>query len=219
MRIQTILTALLFITTITQTQNSQYNEKDLILDQQLPAPHIYSPWRDAYVTKNIDKRDESLSKPCPFCIMRDAHEDDKYLVLYRATHHMIVLNFQPYTRGHLLIIPYEHKAELADMSTESRTEMLNLTIKSMDTIKKLFDYKGFNVGFNLGAIAGASVPDHLHMQIVPRKPFEASFLYTIARTQLIHYDLQKEYELLLPLFTEKLNPSAAQADHESRAKE
>ena len=214
MRIQTILTTLLLITTITQTENSQYTENDLIIDQQLPAPHLYAPWRDEYVADN-DKREESSHKRCPFCIMRDAHEDDKYLVLYRAIHHMIVLNFQPYTRGHMLIVPYEHKAELADMSSESRTEMLDLTITSMDIIRNLFDYEGFNVGFNLGAIAGASVPDHLHMQIVPRKPIEASFLYTIAHTQLIHYDLQKEYEQLLPLF----NPSAAQADHESHAKE
>lgn len=200
MRIQTSLLTLLFIFTLIQPQNRPYTESDLAIDQQLGIPTIYAPWRDAYVTANIDKRNIAIDKPCPFCLMRDAHEDDKYLVLCRATHHMIVLNFQPYTRGHVLIVPYEHKPELADMSSASRTEMLELTIASMDIIKKLFDYKEFNVGFNMGAIAGASVPDHLHMQIVPRKPVELSFLYTIAKVQLTHYDLQKEYERLLPLF-------------------
>ena len=210
MKIQTSLLTLLLITTLSQSQNGLYTDKDKIIDQHFNTPTIYAPWRDAYVTANIDKREESTTKRCPFCIMRDAHEDDKYLVLYRATHHMIILNFQPYTRGHVLIVPYEHKAELADISAQSRAEILELTIASMDIIKKFFDYKGFNIGFNIGAIAGASVPDHIHMQIVPRKPFEASFLYTIANVRMTHYDLQKEYAQLLPLFQEicSLNPFA-----------
>ncbi len=202
MKIQTSLLTLLFITTLSQSQNGLYTDKDKIIDQHFNTPTIYAPWRDAYVTANIDKRTVAIEKRCPFCLMRDANEDAKYLVLYRATHHMIILNFQPYTRGHVLIIPYEHKAELADISSASRIEMLDLTIASMDIIKKLFDYKGFNIGFNIGAIAGASVPDHLHMQVVPRKQLEASFLYTIANARQTHYDLQKEYELLLPLFQE-----------------
>jgi len=200
MKIQTSLLPLLFLTTLIHTQPFQYTDTDTVIDRHFNTPTIYAPWRDAYVTTNVDTRDESLSKPCPFCRMRDAYEDSKYLVLYRATYHMIVLNFQPYTRGHILIVPYEHKPELGDMSAASRTEMLDLTIVSMDIIKTFFSYEGFNIGFNIGKIAGASVPDHLHMQIVPRKPFEASFLYTIANVRMTYYDLQKEYERLLPLF-------------------
>ncbi len=199
------------VSTTLVANNAQrtYTETDRIVDKYLSITNIYATWRDKYVTDNIDKKDPAVKKECPFCLMRDANEDSKYLVLYRGMYHMIVLNFQPYTRGHLLVVPYEHESEFQGMSQKAYLEMMNLTIQALEIIKKEFDYQGFNIGFNIGAISGASVPDHLHMQVVPRKALEASFLHTIANSRMTYFDLNEEYKRLLPQFQEIGNKTSS----------
>lgn len=177
---------------------------------QRSVPHkersiIYAPWRDttyATVTKGFQKKNDASS--CPFCRQCAALNDAYSLILTRASHHFIIMNAYPYSKGHLLIIPYKHVANLKDLSAQAHSEMMDLCIKAMDILKEKLKPEGFNVGFNFGTIAGASVPHHLHMQIVPRYPGTPSFLDIIGNTTLVTFDMQQLYKELLPAF-QRLN--------------
>ncbi len=164
----------------------------------VPAP--YAPWRENYIAAYVS---QELSKPdhrCPFCRQIKSGNDRLYYVLSRAKHCFVLLNAFPYTKGHILILPYEHTGSLIDLSPKVRAEMIELSAKSMELIKATFQCQGFNVGFNIGQLAGATVPDHLHMQIVPRYKGNLAFIHTIGNTDVICYDIEKVYQALLPKF-------------------
>lgn len=163
---------------------------------------IYAPWRDSTYTTVIKDFQTNASKEiCPFCLQCNAHNDEHYKILARAKHHFILMNSFPYSKGHLLIIPYDHVAQLQDLSRDARSEMMELVVKAMHILQETLQPEGFNAGFNFGRIAGASVPYHLHIQIVPRYARNLSFLDIIGNTTLITYDIQHLYNQLLPLFS------------------
>jgi ATP adenylyltransferase len=160
-------------------------------------PTIYAPWRDAYFTA-FSK--DQLSSDCPFCPQIAEPDSSVYFVLKRAKYNIIMLNAFPYSRGHLLIVPYEHTGNLDALSPEARAEIMELANECCIILKKAVDCTGFNIGFNLGPHSGASVKDHLHFQIVPRFPECMAFMHTIGKTHVICFDLEKLYQKLLPWF-------------------
>lgn len=145
--------------------------------------HLWSPWRYKYIA-SADKTDE-----CVFCRINREQKDAENFVVHRARLNFIVLNLFPYTSGHLMIVPYEHKASLVDFDTETTTEMLELAKRSQLALEAEFHPDGFNIGMNLGRSAGAGVADHLHLHVVPRWSGDANFVSIVGETRVLPEEL------------------------------
>ena len=152
--------------------------------------HIWSPWRYRYVA-GVD------SKPgCVLCRIRDGEMDRENLVLIRASLNFIVLNLYPYTSGHLMIVPFEHKGSLAAIAEPAAAEMMTLARRAQLAIEAEYNPDGFNIGMNLGGSAGAGIADHLHLHVVPRWAGDANFVSVIGETRVLPEDLSVTYEKL-----------------------
>lgn len=169
--------------------------------------YLYAPWRDKYVNKKADKKnigDSTIEKPCVFCTKLSENNDTQNFILKRFKHNAIILNLYPYNAGHLMVIPLEHKKRPLDLSPEARAEFMELTSKGIEILEQDLGANGINVGLNLGKAAGAGVPMHLHMHVIPRWEGDTNFMPIIAQTKPISLDLNLVYQDLKPLF-DKIN--------------
>jgi ATP adenylyltransferase len=159
---------------------------------------LWSPWRAKYVASGSD---DSQASTCVFCnISRDPANDQKNFVVYRALHNFVVLNLYPYISGHLLIVPYEHTAELDAAAKEITDELMDLTKRAQTALRDVYKPAGFNIGMNLGAPAGAGIVGHMHLHILPRWSGDTNFMSTVAQTRIISEDLNTTYEKLRDKF-------------------
>lgn len=152
---------------------------------------LYAPWRAAYVKKNKEHK-----PACPFCSASQQREDEANLVLFRNEHIIVMLNKYPYNTGHLLIIPHEHKAELAEVSCDVRAALIEAASEWTEILRAHLKCQGFNIGFNLGTVSGGSIPEHLHMHVLPRWQGDTNFLTTLAETKLVSFSPDDLYHAL-----------------------
>ena len=158
---------------------------------------LWAPWRLNYIANAVDKN--TTAPPvsgCFLCRYRDDTHDAQNYVVDRSEHSLIVLNRFPYNNGHLLIAPREHKATLDELSD---AELLDLQVQLRRMVKLLslvMGAEGFNVGLNLGRVAGAGLPGHLHWHIVPRWNGDVNFMPVIADAKVIPQSLDALYQLL-----------------------
>jgi ATP adenylyltransferase len=139
---------------------------------------LWAPWRLAY----IKSPDRPATGECFLCSGRDRPADDRRnLVLHRGRHALVVLNRFPYNNGHLLVAPYAHKAHLSELTGR---------------LTRAMSPDGFNIGLNLGKVAGAGLPGHLHWHIVPRWNGDTNFMPVLADVNVIPQSLDALYELL-----------------------
>ena len=127
-------------------------------------------------------------------------KDDEVYILHRARLAYVILNLYPYNTGHLMIAPYEHGGELEELSPETSEEMWALAQLSVRILKAEYRPDGFNIGMNVGRLAGAGVPGHLHLHIVPRWGGDTNFLAVVGETKTLPEDLNQTYARLRPLF-------------------
>ncbi|TFG90455.1 MAG: HIT domain-containing protein [Syntrophobacterales bacterium] len=151
---------------------------------------IMAPGRMAYIKG--DKPDG-----CVFC-RGPAREKD--LVLYEGNSCYIIMNKYPYTSGHLLVVPFRHVCDMEETNAEERVEMMELTALCVRNLKKAFEPEGFNIGMNLGKVAGAGVDDHLHLHIVPRWLGDTNFSTVLGEVRVIPEDLAETRNTLLRYF-------------------
>ncbi len=156
---------------------------------------LYTPWRYNYIKGESGEKSGS-GHACVFCSIRDRQDDEQTFVLHRARHNFIVLNIYPYISGHLMIIPYEHAAEISALTKETSDEMMDLTKRTQGILREVYHPHGFNLGMNLGRAAGAGVADHLHMHIMPRWTGDSNFMTTVGETRVIPEDLRTTYDKL-----------------------
>lgn len=164
---------------------------------------IYAPWRNAYVTKAAGRtKAEKLvtAADCVFCKQLAANEDEKYFILKRYKHCFVMMNFYPYNAGHLLILPYEHKANLHELSLEARGEIMEVINTALCVSEKALYNEGFNIGINLGSAGGGGIPSHLHVHTVPRWRGDTAFLEVLGETKLISNNLGEIYQDLKKAF-------------------
>ena len=154
---------------------------------------LYTPWRLAYVTG------AAKSSDCVFCAAVGGTDADPLIVL-RGAACFIILNLFPYNNAHLLIVPNRHVATLADASAEELTEMMSLARISELAIIEAYAPHGMNLGINLGKPAGAGVPGHLHMHVVPRWNGDTNFMTVVGRTRVLPEDLAESAARLRPVF-------------------
>ncbi|NPA57666.1 MAG: HIT domain-containing protein [Aquificae bacterium] len=149
---------------------------------------LYSPWRSQYI-ESVDDMDE-----CFLCTAGSRpDEDEKRLVLYRGEKAFIIMNLYPYNAGHLLVAPYSHTGDYAGLDRETLCEISLLTQIGIKALKKALNPDGFNLGYNLGRVAGAGLEDHLHNHIVPRWNGDTNFMPVIGEVKVISQDLKEIY--------------------------
>ena len=159
--------------------------------------YLYAPWRRAYAY-DTEKKKESHPAECVFCIYAKTSEaDEKNMVLKRLTNTFILLNLYPYNGGHVLIIPYNHVDAPDKLSRNEQSELMEASTYAMSVLRKEMNPHGFNLGMNIGGrVAGGSIPEHLHMHLLPRWQGDTSFLPTLADTKPISENLVTLYTQL-----------------------
>ena len=153
---------------------------------------LWAPWRETYITKVITNQ----HKGCIFCRIVKSKKDQANFVFLRSGLSFAVLNIYPYSNGHCLILPNRHVADISKLSSEELKDMMEVLIKTKNLLQKALKPHGFNVGINLGRIAGAGIPGHLHMHVVPRWKSDHNFMPITAGTKVISQSLQRIYQLL-----------------------
>ena len=123
---------------------------------------LWSPWRMQYIENHIKE------EGCVFCNAQAKTDGVENLIVFRGERAYVILNRYPYTGGHLMVIPFEHKPNLEELDPATRAEMIELTSRCTTVLKNIYKPQGFNVGVNIGEAAGAGVAGHVHIHIVPR---------------------------------------------------
>jgi ATP adenylyltransferase len=118
------------------------------------------------------------------------------MTAWRGPQTMVVLNRYPYANGHLLIAPLRHKARLDDLSTDEQLEIMQTAARWCGVLERLMNCDGFNIGLNLGKVAGAGVPGHLHWHLVPRWHGDTNFMPVRASTDVIPQSLEALFDML-----------------------
>ncbi len=161
---------------------------------------LYAPWRQKYAKQIVGKTENTTAEECVFCTKVTLNDDGKHYILRRSNYNIIALNLFPYNAGHLLIIPYAHVAQLEQLEKEARSEMMELVNESSSILQQQLGAQGINIGLNLGKAAGAGIPAHLHVHVLPRWAGDTNFLPLLAQTKNIAFDLNEVYKDLKPLF-------------------
>jgi ATP adenylyltransferase len=157
---------------------------------------LWTPWRRTYL-EGTDNRPAG----CFLCANAgDPSQDREKLVLFRAEHVFVLLNLYPYNSGHLMVAPYVHTGDLARLDGQVAAELMHVTQQSVDALERAYAPEAFNIGLNLGKPAGAGLPDHLHVHIVPRWNGDTNFMPVVANTKVLPESLDQTYERLEPLF-------------------
>lgn len=138
---------------------------------------------------------------CILCAVRDKDKKVEDLMVYEEIHFIITLNLYPYSPGHLLIFPKRHILDLREFEEKEVLELHKLTVMSLKILDHIYRPCGYNLGYNMGRVAGASV-EHLHLHIVPRYRDEIGFLDVINGTRVIVEDPKKTRERLINTFKE-----------------
>lgn len=133
---------------------------------------------------------------CILCQKPGEQNDEANLILYRGQSNFIILNAFPYNPGHLMIAPYRHTANLQDLSEDEAKEHFDIVRKGITLLARILKPAGFNVGMNIGKVAGAGIEEHLHTHIVPRWQGDANFMPVLSNTKVISEALAATYKKL-----------------------
>lgn len=151
---------------------------------------IFAPWRIDYI------RGEKV-EGCVLC--KDSLRGDR-LVVMEGKRCFVMVNRYPYTGGHLMIVPYRHLSQLAGLEPEERMELFHLLDLSVRVLTEAMHPEGFNIGMNLGKVAGAGIDDHLHLHVVPRWGGDTNYISVIGGVRVIPEDVEATASQLRPLF-------------------
>jgi ATP adenylyltransferase len=139
---------------------------------------LWAPWRLEYV-QNADAIDG-----CVFCTAA-AGDDEEQLVVHRGERAFVLLNKFPYSSGHLLVAPYRHGANFGDLDEAEATEVHRLAAQGLEALGAVYGPEGFNLGWNVGRIAGAGIADHGHLHVVPRWAGDTNFMPVLADVRVL----------------------------------
>lgn len=155
---------------------------------------LWSPWRMKYIENHIKEAG------CVFCNAQAKTDGMENLIAFRGERAYVILNRYPYTSGHLMVIPFEHKPNLEELDPATRAEMMELTSRCTTVLKSIYKPQGFNVGVNIGEAAGAGVAAHVHIHIVPRWHGDTNFMSSVGGTRVLPEALEDTYERVKAAF-------------------
>ena len=153
----------------------------------MPKP-LWAPWRLEYV-ESADELDR-----CIFC------EPEEELLVHRAAHALVVLNKFPYSSGHLLVAPHRHLGEFGALSEDEAAEVHGLAARGIEALRAEYAPHGFNLGWNIGRVAGAGIEHHVHQHVVPRWNGDTSFMPVLGDVKVLPEHLVRTAERLRPHF-------------------
>lgn len=190
-----------------------------VVDQQ----RLWAPWRYDYVAGKVpddlpvDRLEPSGWHPgakhtCFLCRAAAHYADPKKsdrqnLVVWRGNHVFVILNRFPYNNGHILLAPYRHIAALDELTSHEHLETLNKLGELTNLMQECIQAEGFNIGLNLGRVAGAGVPGHLHWHLVPRWQGDHNFMPVTGSTSIIPQAIDSLWELLTARLTQDVDNS------------
>jgi ATP adenylyltransferase len=154
--------------------------------------HLWAPWRIKYILSN-------KGEDCIFCVKSSPKGDRKRLILHRSEYSLIMMNRFPYNSGHLMVAPLKHTGNLEKLTAEELGDLSVLLKKTVSLLRKAMDPQGFNIGMNIGQVAGAGVTDHLHFHVVPRWIGDTNFMPVASETIVVPESLEKTFEKLSSL--------------------
>ncbi len=178
---------------------------------------IWAPWRIGYIVGESKTAEEfptdqllpGADPDCFLCRCATTSERRKALVVYRDDLVMTVLNRYPYNNGHLLIAPLRHCGRLEELSQQEDNALLSALKRFVALLEKLLRPEGFNVGLNLGRVAGAGLPGHLHWHVVPRWGGDTNFMPVLAGVRVVPQSLDAVWELLQEELSQQAVASAS----------
>jgi ATP adenylyltransferase len=157
---------------------------------------LWSPWRMSYI------RGESEEQGCPFCTLPAEGDDERALIVHRGAQAYVILNAYPYNPGHLMAVPYRHVAEYDALTPAEAVELVSLSQRGVRALRACSGPSAFNIGLNVGGVAGAGIADHIHQHVVPRWGGDTNFMPVIGRTRVLPELLEETYRRLVPAFAE-----------------
>jgi len=140
---------------------------------------LWAPWRLEYI-QSVDEQ-----TGCFLCAAAGSDDDETHLVVHRGERAFVLLNKFPYASGHLLVAPYEHGLNFPDLDDEVALEIHRLAAQGLEALRKAYKAEGFNLGWNIGRIAGAGVPEHGHLHAVPRWGGDTNFMPVLGETKVM----------------------------------
>lgn len=149
---------------------------------------LWAPWRMDYLRGDVDS-----VTGCLFCINIEKPPSEENLIIYKGDHTIVMLNKYPYSSGHLLIAPIMHLSSIDELSEAAVTELAVLSQVCVKTLRREYNPEGFNIGVNIGAAAGAGVPDHVHMHVLPRWSGDTNFMTSISETRVLPEEIGVTY--------------------------
>jgi ATP adenylyltransferase len=163
--------------------------------------HLWAPWRLSYVA---GAKPPGPEDPCFLCQGLREADDRRNLIALRGPLSIVVLNRFPYNNGHLLVAPRAHKGRLDELDPPEILEMQMTLRRMVQTLDDLMHPDGYNIGLNLGRVAGAGLPGHLHWHVVPRWSGDTNFMPVLADVKVIAQSLDALYDLLAAHFHESI---------------
>jgi ATP adenylyltransferase len=157
---------------------------------------LWSPWRYDYI-KSGERQPPENSSGCVFCdILNNSASDEENFILFRARFNFVILNVYPYISGHLMVVPFEHIADLDSAAKEITDEQMDLAKRCQTALRAAYQPNGFNLGMNQGKAGGAGVAEHFHLHILPRWVGDANFMTAIGETRTIPESLTTTFDKL-----------------------
>jgi ATP adenylyltransferase len=154
---------------------------------------IWAPWRIQYIRS-------SVQNGCIFCEKPKENEDEKNMILFHGDYNFVIMNAFPYNPGHLMVVPYRHLGRLEDMKAAERNEHYAIVSQAVGILRESTHTDNFNIGMNLGRVAGAGIADHVHTHIVPRWNGDNNFMPVIGETRVISESMADIYKRLKAKF-------------------
>ena len=147
---------------------------------------LHAPWRIEYILAPKPSLPDSL-----FTLIAQSNDDEAHYVIARDRTCFALLNIYPYTGGHLMVVPYKQAPDLHGLTDEELTDLLKLTRRCQDALSQVMKPDGFNLGINLGKVAGAGIAGHLHIHVVPRWFGDTNFMPVLANTTVVPQALKE----------------------------
>lgn len=165
---------------------------------------LFAPWRMEYVSS----ADGEAPEGCIFCRAYASDNDAETLTLWRWQRCFAMLNLYPYTSGHTMIAPIAHEGRLDRLDAATLTGMMVAVKTMIRALRAVYHPHGFNVGFNLGEAAGAGIPEHLHMHVVPRWRADTNFISVVGNTRIIPEKLSITFERVKVALTKEIEKAS-----------
>jgi ATP adenylyltransferase len=156
---------------------------------------LWAPWRMEYITQE--------PRPgCLFCrAIADPSDPDAQLVVWRPDNAIVMLNKFPYNPGHVMVAPAAHKGDLADLDDAESAALMSALRRTIQVLRSALQPEGFNVGANIGRVAGAGIPDHVHLHVVPRWNGDTNFMPVLSEVKVVNEHLSQTAEKLRQAFS------------------